>query len=95
MATPSPSHEQHTLSDLASVIASNATVVDEELGSKGLPPLDDETFPSSFPLLSPEGSRARFELLSAALTLFRLASGPSEALDHVTMQVRYSHFPHI
>lgn len=90
MATPSghPSiRNQPSLSDLARVISSSAAVVDGELSDKDLPPLNDERFPVSFPLLSPEGSRARLELLSAAYTIFRLACGPCESLINAATRV--------
>lgn len=72
---------------LANSVASNAEVLAAEIRDKGLPALDDEAFPVSFPLLNPEGSRARFELISAALDIVRLASGPSEFLGNLSLQV--------
>lgn len=69
-------------------IAANAEVLAAEMRDKSLPPLDDEAFPVSFPLLSPEGSHARFELISAALNIVRLASGPSEFLGNLSLQVK-------
>ncbi|RJE20228.1 o-methyltransferase [Aspergillus sclerotialis] len=82
----SHSSERHSLADLGLVVASSAAIVDNELGKKELPPLDDERFPVSFPLLSPEGSHARLELIYAALNIIRLASGPADYLANLTLQ---------
>ncbi|EGE02689.1 O-methyltransferase [Trichophyton equinum CBS 127.97] len=74
------------MDELSKSVALNASILSSELQEKGLPSLDDESFPVSFPLLSPEGSRARFELISAALDIVRLASGPSEFLGNLSLQ---------
>lgn len=76
------------MDDLSKSVAANAEILAAEIRDKSLPPLDDEAFPVSFPLLSPEGSRARFELISAALNIVRLASGPSEFLGNLSLQVK-------
>ena len=84
----SHSSEHPSLVGLGLVVASSAVIVEDELSKKKLPPPDDERFPVSFPLLSPEGSDARLELISAALNIIRLASGPADYLANLTLQVR-------
>ncbi|KAF3481935.1 O-methyltransferase [Arthroderma uncinatum] len=74
------------MEELSKSVALNASILAAEIQEKGLPPLDDELFPVSFPLLSPAGSHARFELISAALNIVRLASGPSEFLGNIGLQ---------
>lgn len=81
------SGSQQSLAELAQVVASSAVTVEDELRKKEIPPPDDESFPVSFPLLSSKGCRARFELLSAALNIVQLASGPAGSLTNLTMRV--------
>lgn len=63
------------MEDVSRSVAANAKVLAAEIRARSLPPLDDEAFPVSFPLLSPEGSRAWFELISAALKSSKCPEG--------------------
>jgi len=73
---------------LISSISYNGNILTKELKEKGYTVPDGElSNPLFFPLLSPEGSRARSCLISDAESLARLASGPYDYLNNLGMKV--------
>ena len=93
--TSTSNYENHSgvavLHRLGDRIAADAATISKYLQDSGhpLPSFQPDASPMVLPITSPAAvQEARQRLISAALEMFHLASGPSEFLPHLTTNVR-------
>ena len=80
------------LNELAGSISTNAQLLSTYLHSEGhpVPSFERDAAPKAVPASAPgEVQAAREALLDASMKMFQLASGPSEYLPNLAVQVRW------